>query len=46
MGGFSLWHWLIVLLGLAVPFGLIFAVYLAVRTGVRHGMKDRDKREP
>jgi hypothetical protein len=43
MGGFSLWHWLIVLLVLGGPFVLIYLVYLAIRAGVRDGMKDRDK---
>ena len=34
----SIWHWLVVLIVLAAPFYLIF---LAVRAGVRSGMKDR-----
>lgn len=43
MGGFSPWHWLIVLVVLAGPLVLIYLVYLAVRAGVRDGKKDSDK---
>lgn len=39
MSSFSIWHWIVVLAVLALPFWLI---YLAVRAGVRHGLKDRD----
>lgn len=39
MGGFSLWHSLIVLLVICLP----FLLYFLVRAAVRDGMKDRDK---
>lgn len=37
MGGFSIWHWLV----LAIIFGVpVLILYYAVRAGVRAGLRD------
>jgi hypothetical protein len=43
LSGYSIWHWLILLVVAALPF---FLTYWAVRLGVRHGMKDASKDTP
>ncbi len=39
----SFWHWLVLLMLVAVPF---FLIYVAVRAGVRSGMRDRQAASP
>ena len=44
MGGFSIWHWFVLLVLVGMPFLLLF---LVIRSGVRSGMRaaEREREE-